>query len=740
MSPKMESVFGPDLGRPKRADKPRVCAWRASGASVAKYAVTERFLFVRTVGIQLLFVKTAKVLVFAIFHERTHIVNLETRISWLESIVRSRCPDIDLSKSPSQDETTARENDAAVDETMMSLPGSPVPRVAEAANVFVNEPSTETSRVPVASNLELPGAGANALSHEIGLVSLGANQDPRYIGPSSGYFLAKLMLHLPSRNGEDAANLGARPSFPTQLVEAVQGPLPMPPRSMLQQLCNAYFDVVHAQYPVLNQDDFTTTLVGSYDKTDQDPLFKFQSFMVFAIGATVLSGRLKARIPGESYCLSAMQYFEQLNLENSLQGLQCLVLLLIFAIHSPYVRMNVWYLNYHCLAALLDLGLQRDIGTRSGILVKEQEMRARIFWVVYTLDRTIATIMRRPIGLRDEACDLRMPRGFSDENLAHQTSGRENAIDPMQMAFAMHLFRAAKLNSEIKYVANSVVRNSPNYAYPSIIDINDWQRVTLLRLDEWEAQIPEGRGAVEDYYLQLTCRIRYHSLRMLLLRPSPAIPKPSSHSLTKCLHSACETISLFDTLYRKNLLVHTWLTFHALVLSTITMLYCIKAVPEIARRTEVDVLMGRLSMSLSVLSAAGEHWSGAKRSRDILDELGRSTVRWLQESGAKQHFDSQTRPTARGDQFRTEQAVAVINSGSTMPAPRRSSHYAAGEVFTEGGFGNMGADDLAQTPFNDFITNGTFTEFFEASDSINIDNIIQDLFQDFIPIYPNTAI
>lgn len=99
---------------------------------------------------------------------------------------------------------------------------------------------------------------------------------------------------------------------------------------------------------------------------------------------------------------------DNLNLENSLQGVQCLLLLLIFTIHSPYVRLNVWYLNYHCLAALLDLGLQRDIDTRSGISLLEQEMRARIFWVIFSFDRIIATMMGRPIGLRDEACELRV--------------------------------------------------------------------------------------------------------------------------------------------------------------------------------------------------------------------------------------------------------------------------------------------------------------------------------------------
>lgn len=250
--------------------------------------------------------------------------------------------------------------------------------------------------------------GAGALSHEIGLVSLGTNQDPRYIGPSSGYFLARVMLDPASKRNDRLSRPNRDAPFPTQLVESIQGPLPLPSKGVAKQLSDAYFDTIHLQYPVLHRPTFLSMLDQAYNREEKSPAASFQIFMVLAIGASILSSRLKARIPGESYCLSALQYMDNLNLENSLQGVQCLLLLLIFTIHSPYVRLNVWYLNYHCLAALLDLGLQRDIDTRSGISLLEQEMRARIFWVIFSFDRIIATMMGRPIGLRDEACELRV--------------------------------------------------------------------------------------------------------------------------------------------------------------------------------------------------------------------------------------------------------------------------------------------------------------------------------------------
>ena len=76
--------------------------------------------------------------------------------------------------------------------------------------------------------------------------------------------------------------------------------------------------------------------------------------------------------------------------------------------HSASIGLNVWFLIYQAIAALLDLGLQRDVRSGKGISILEQEPRTQIFWVIYSLDRFIATIMGRPIELTDEACELRV--------------------------------------------------------------------------------------------------------------------------------------------------------------------------------------------------------------------------------------------------------------------------------------------------------------------------------------------
>ncbi|TQN69536.1 Positive regulator of purine utilization [Colletotrichum shisoi] len=667
---------------------------------------------------------------------RAQIANLKERIRWLEGIVRERCPDVDLGQGPAGDLSMDVDGDEpfvpdSVIEASSERPDDTLTVTEQNAQITRGRSLTspDGQQVPqpiIRSDPRLTDpAASSTLSHEIGLVSLGSSQDPKYIGPSSGYFLARIMLTWNPQDDQTAWS--SRPpepvfSIPAALAEAMHGPMPLPTREQAKLLAENYFDVVNCQFPILHQPTFTALLQRVYDggvDADRGPAGAFQVFMVLALGSTVLSRRTRVRLPAESYCLSAMQYLDRVSVDSSIPGLQCLLLLTIFTMHSPNVRLNVWYLNYQCIAAVLDLGLQRDITTDSGISLLEQEMRTRIFWVVFSLDRMIATMMGRPIGLRDEACDLRLPQNIDDVSLQSQSFSQQqppppDAANPGRMAFSIHLFRLAKLNSEFKYVANSIVRDTPRYAYPAVIDIDEWQQGMLQQLDEWQSGIPEASPGSD--YIRTVCRIRCHGLRMLVLRPSPAIPNPLPGALRKCYAAAREVLSLSDQLYKQNLLVHTWNTCHSAVLGLITMLYCIKMVPDIVRQTSLDVLLSDFSAGLGVLAATGEHWSGAKRCRDILDDMVRATVRWIRDLANQPPGGAEAR---HGSFEGMSHPVAMASVAAAAAAAGGASSY------------------LPQDPFEAFLASTSFGEQLPVGDAANLDGIMRGLFDDFIPTYPN---
>ncbi|CRG84961.1 Transcriptional activator protein acu-15 [Talaromyces islandicus] len=261
----------------------------------------------------------------------------------------------------------------------------------------------------------------------------------------------------------------------------------------------------------------------------------------------------------------------------------------------------------------------------------EQEMRTRVFWVIYTLDRTLAILMGRPIGIRDEACELRLPMDISDSQYdVGLTEERSADASPTHITYAIHLFRLARLNSEIKYVMHSICRDPPAYAYPPVRDMSTWQQEMIGRLNDWAADIPIN--SCSDLAATMA-EIRHHEAILLVHRPNPRIPEPSEDSLLVCFHHAAETLRKYGTLYRTDYspLLYTRLTVHSVFLSTLIMLYAVWKIPNIASQVSkhFEQFMADIKIALNILSSIGEHWLEAKKTRDCVDELSDATVKWL---------------------------------------------------------------------------------------------------------------
>ncbi|KAH7303447.1 fungal-specific transcription factor domain-containing protein [Stachybotrys elegans] len=679
---------------------------------------------------------------------REQIDRLRQRVAWLESIIKERCPDVDLSQnaptvhtspnaeegvSMSLDGTTVNEQDSLMVSSTPPMRPRDSSAVQQDTSSAQDEHAHNPSKEPATHRPNQPQHVTNTRSHEIGLLSLNGSQDPRYIGPSSGYFLARVMLSSRKQGDSWRAKLSnpVPHSSTIELVEALQGPMPLPPYSQAVILCEQYFETINPQYPILHRPTFMQKLHIVLENPQPDAEDAFQVFMVFALGSVVASHRRHLRLPAESYCLSALRYFDRLNIDNSLQGLQCLLLLFVFTLHCPHMRLSLWHLNYQCLAATVDLGLQRKVTTRSGISLLEQEMRTRIFWVVLTLDRKVATMMGRPIGLRDEACELRLPENIDDEALASLPPSTSNTPLSMSFSFAIHLCALTKLNSEIKYIANSVAPASLGYAYPSNINLIDWQREMSEKLDQWIHELPPQDD--KNAYLHSICEMSCQSLKMVLLRPSPAIPHPSRECLQQCHAAADRCLRLIGDMYRSNLLVYSWETLHILIGSVITKLYIIKMVPDVARDMDPVMLVASLGEYLSILSAVGEHWPSGKRCRDFLHDMGQEVISGLKTQSARgdetvahhQTEASLPRMTPR------RQGVGALENwngliSNNMPSPSAQPQIPAGlddPMVLEPQ--QDGFDVLGAFPWTTTMATGLETD--------DMDAFIRSLFDDFIP-------
>lgn len=334
----------------------------------------------------------------------------------LLQVLRERCPDVDIAaytdgKLPAGAPGEAtRESAPEPPEPPIPMPFTPSSR-PDAAEMG---PAPRTPGGTPAAPQGDPDSRHRAgdIAHEIGMIPLSAGVN-KYVGPSSGFSIAKLVLaradhareYAPATTGRDEETAESR----CRSMFAI-GPSPLPAsRHKAAQLSLIYFQQVHPRYPFLHQQTHFRLLQEVYDGCGGMPTAaRFQVTMVLAISATILSRRLRIPFSGEGLCAAAMEHADQVDFQSSVAGVQCLLLIAMFALHSPFLGVNPWYLNYQCLAAVLDLGLQQDLSIARPADPFEREMRTRVFWVVFSIDRIIATTLGRPVGLRDDACDLRV--------------------------------------------------------------------------------------------------------------------------------------------------------------------------------------------------------------------------------------------------------------------------------------------------------------------------------------------
>lgn len=143
------------------------------------------------------------------------------------------------------------------------------------------------------------------------------------------------------------------------------------------------------------------------------------------------------------------------------------------------------------------------------------------------------------------------------------------------MTSAIHLFKLARFNSEIKCVLYCVDRQYPLYTQPVVANAGRWKADILNRLRQWREQIPSHPEGRPQHYMNMFCEIKYHELVMLVLWPNPRFQHPDRASLRECLLSPINCSKLYYKLYITKSLYYGWISVHSLFLCIMIIFYCV---------------------------------------------------------------------------------------------------------------------------------------------------------------------
>ncbi|OJD35520.1 pyrimidine pathway regulatory protein 1 [Diplodia corticola] len=496
------------------------------------------------------------------------------------------------------------------------------------------------------------------LAHEVGLLSLQAASSPKYLGPSSGVAFARLIF----ASAPHAQGLSTR--FATDLPQShlshVSSASHLPSLPEIHRFVAAYFDQFQHLYPFLDDalvDDLVEKcLAHPSPATDSDMCMLF---LIIAIGSRALESQLGADFASATYLAASIGFLADIPLHESIQAVQVLLLLVLSSFCFPG-SLNAWFLTHAILASCLDLGLQRkqpierDAGRphlRFGATVAAHDTRSGVFWSAYSLDRTLCTILGRPLTLRDEAIDIEFPgqQGSDEVDLdaiesasqvlhlvdehdarEHQPKRIRREQPPHDGFYAANMsLRFDRIVAEVKLMIHRVAQSPKRFPWPT--DFERWQRAVHASckalLEHARQTLSRRAGGIAravSYRSMPSIELKYHQCIMLLYRPSPVFPRPKPEALDICFDSATETIRIYHELHRFGQMMNSWLTGHSIFVSAITMLYCLWISPAIRARAR-DTFGEHAKRCSETLEALGKTWSVAKNARAKFDRLAEAT-------------------------------------------------------------------------------------------------------------------
>lgn len=505
------------------------------------------------------------------------------------------------------------------DNSQRSPYGEQTSQITPQANLDTLTPSSVTSLGP-----------QQHIAHEVGMLSLANSMDPKYLGPSSGVTLARLM-YASAPQTQGLSNLVRReePQYHHRHIN----PAPLPSSRDIRRFVNAYFTNLHPFYPFLDQNDFLKTaetvrresqrlqtcqdlVSGSHDAT--------QLYLVVFLGAKILESKMSCSNNAEDYLSTAMIHLATCTLHDTLRGLQTLLLLMLSSLYSPN-GLNAWFLRSSLIAGCIDLGIHRktqyDVPL-SRESIKNHDLRSGIFWSAYSLDRTFSVVLGRPLTLRDEALDIGFPgdqQGKEIQRDATDLGGEENERPGKRRRLAVSSpasfsFRFDRIVAETKLMLHRVCQSPNRFPWPT--NFGDWQadvhkNCTCL-LDEVYAEfdridVAESSNEIVIPFLEL----KYHQTIMLLYRPSPSIPRPSALALRFCFESAMETIRIYSMLHHSACLTSSWLDAHTTFIAGITICYSLWMSPQIRQVTPAKLFAYYTNMTKQLLEVFSKNWSVA---------------------------------------------------------------------------------------------------------------------------------
>lgn len=542
---------------------------------------------------------------------RSYIVYLEDKITTLEKQLRINGLEPGSSSSGTPETRPEAHSPAAVGASdRRDAPAGPKQREQGAKGLkgspksvsSINSASTGTKDASIPSSIKL-----NVPSTNTGLSF--------YLGDSSGISFARLLFTAvnfhPNINEDNSITIQG----PTRdLSQNLLSGLPSKPNAELY--IKTYFEQSNAQLPILHREHFINNyfkpvygnfspdvkLACNYTKPnfDTSPIdiqdtwyYKLQKShynmdtdvpdsikkclfylnIIFAISTSIHLLQHNTEI-SNSYKLEAMRYIDSLyQSDDRLELLQALLLLTLYSLMRPSVP-GVWYILGTLIRLTVDLGLHTE-KLNFKVSPFTRDLRRRLFWCTYSLDRQICVYLGRPFGIPEESISTLFPFQVDDclinpDDQEEFVSGKNSL--PTYKIISINFFKIRKIQSEILqylYFTNSTI---PRFYH----DLQDWKMKVNDKIETWFKTIPLkiARKSNCDFNTNFF-KLNYYHTKLLLFGLNPKNPKLNQESLEIVFNASKGIINCYNGFFEDKVINYTWAAVHNLFMAGTSFFYSI---------------------------------------------------------------------------------------------------------------------------------------------------------------------
>ena len=187
---------------------------------------------------------------------------------------------------------------------------------------------------------------------------------------------------------------------------------PLPPRHVAAPLIQYYLDNIFVLMPFLSETELMSSVSSVYQDSGRHAKsshhWTVHMVLAIAAGATSQNRGDSNHQTALRHLVAALNHAEAVLHPGAISGVQGILLLAQYSLIDP-VHFRTWDLIGMASRVMVDLGLHVELSPETKITKDNLDMRRRVFYCVYALDRNISMAYGRAFTFTDDSACVFLP-------------------------------------------------------------------------------------------------------------------------------------------------------------------------------------------------------------------------------------------------------------------------------------------------------------------------------------------